>query len=110
MVTSMFSPALVIPGPDASDPLGHLGPQELAVLFVLAENAGRVISRRELARRIGITDRSDRRCDSLLVGVRRALGPDAIRTVRSRGWMLDPDAVPWPLAIPPGAGGSGMQR
>ena len=94
----MYSPALVIPGPDASDPLGHLGPQQRAVLFVLAESAGRVISRRELARRVGITDRSDRRCDSLLVGVRRALGPDAIRTVRSRGWMLDPDAVPMPPA------------
>jgi len=49
----------------------------------------RLVSRRELARRVGIADLSERRCDSLLVGVRRVLGADAIRTVRSRGWMLD---------------------
>ncbi len=78
------------PGSSAEDPLGHLGPQERAVLFALAECGGRVVSRRELARRVGITDLSERRCDSLLVGVRRLLGPGAIRTVRSRGWMLEP--------------------
>ncbi|MEO6125304.1 MAG: helix-turn-helix domain-containing protein [Ilumatobacteraceae bacterium] len=84
----MFSPARVTPGPDASAPLGHLGAHERAVLFALAESAGKVISRRELARRVGIAELSERRCDSLLVGVRRMLGPDAIITVRSRGWML----------------------
>lgn len=80
------------PGSNASDPLGHLGTQERAVLFVLAESAGKVVSRRELARRVGIAELSERRCDSLLVGVRRVLGPEAIVTVRSRGWMLQPAA------------------
>jgi len=94
MVHSVFSPALVTPGPDVIDPLGHLGTQERAVLFALAQSAGKVVSRRELARRVGIAELSARRCDSLLVGVRRVLGPDAIRTVRSRGWMLQPDALP----------------
>ena len=88
----MFSPAPVTPGPCVIDPLGHLGTQERAVLFALAEDAGKVVSRRELARRIGIENLSERRCDSLLVGVRRVLGPDAIRTVRSRGWILQPSA------------------
>ena len=86
----MFSPAPATPGPGATDPLGHLGTQERAVLFALAQSAGKVVSRRELARRVGISNLSERRCDSLLVGVRRVLGPDAIRTVRSRGWILDP--------------------
>jgi len=90
---AVFSPALVTPGSNASDPLGHLGTQERAVLFVLVESAGKVVSRRELARRVGIAELSERRCDSLLVGVRRVLGPDAIVTVRSRGWMLQPAAI-----------------
>ncbi|MCU1401285.1 MAG: hypothetical protein JWN62_4394, partial [Acidimicrobiales bacterium] len=89
----VFSPALVTPGSNAIDPLGHLGTQERAVLLALAEDAGKVVSRRELARRIGVENLSERRCDSILVGVRRVLGPDAIRTVRSRGWMLQPNAL-----------------
>ena len=55
---------------------------------VLAENAGRVLSRAELARRAGIADLSARRCDSLIVGIRRNLGAERVRTVRRRGWML----------------------
>lgn len=66
-----------------------LGLQELAVLRALVDCRGRVVGRRELSRRAGIADLSERRCDSLLVGVRRALGADAIRTVRGRGWMIE---------------------
>jgi DNA-binding response OmpR family regulator len=74
-----------------SNPLGSvsLGVQERAVLSVLLANIGRVVSRRELSRQAGLADLSERRCDSVLVGLRRRLGPDAIRTVRSRGWMLN---------------------
>jgi len=71
----------------------RLGEQEQAVLAVLLINRGRVISRRELARRAGLADLSERRCDSLLVAIRRALGPDSVLTVRSRGWMLSGGAV-----------------
>jgi DNA-binding response OmpR family regulator len=71
-----------------SRPLEHLTPQERAIYHVLAANAGRVVSRAELARAAGMTDLSERRCDSLLVGVRRAVGHDRVRTVRRRGWML----------------------
>ena len=63
------------------------------MLTVLLANRGRVISRRELARRAGLADLSERRCDSLLVAIRRALGPQAVVTVRSRGWMLSDDAI-----------------
>jgi DNA-binding winged helix-turn-helix (wHTH) protein len=71
----------------------RLGEQEQSVLSVLLANRGRVISRRELARRAGLTDLSERRCDSLLVAIRRALGPNSVVTVRSRGWMLSDDVV-----------------
>ncbi|MFZ8997410.1 MAG: helix-turn-helix domain-containing protein [Ilumatobacteraceae bacterium] len=65
-----------------------MSPQERAVFAVLAANSGRVISRSEIARSAGITDLSDRRCDSLIVGIRRRIGSERIRTVRRRGWML----------------------
>ena len=60
---------------------------------MLLANRGRVISRRELARRAGLADLSERRCDSLLVAIRRALGPNSVVTVRSRGWMLSDEAI-----------------
>jgi DNA-binding response OmpR family regulator len=87
------------PGPEQvdarSNPLGavSLGDQERAVLSALLANRGRVVSRRELSRQAGLADLSERRCDSVLVGLRRRLGPDAIVTVRSRGWMIHPDAI-----------------
>jgi hypothetical protein len=37
----------------------------------------------------GIAELNDRRCYSLLVSIRKALGPSSIRTVRGRGWMLN---------------------
>ena len=77
-----------------TDPLVYrLGEQEQTVLDVLLINRGRVISRRELARRAGLANLSERRCDSLLVAIRRALGPDSVVTVRSRGWMLSGEAI-----------------
>jgi hypothetical protein len=61
---------------------------------VLVANNRRVVGRRELARQAGLAELSDRRCDSVLVGVRRMLGPDSIVTVRSRGWMIAEHAMP----------------
>jgi DNA-binding response OmpR family regulator len=69
-------------------PLDDLTPQERAVYTVLNESAGRVLSRSEIARRAGIAELNDRRCDSLIVGIRRRIGSDRVRTVRRRGWML----------------------
>ena len=63
------------------------------MLAVLLESQGRVIGRRELARRAGLTDLNERRCDSLLVQLRRLLGPTSIITVRRRGWMLAGDVA-----------------
>jgi len=66
---------------------------EVAVLATLLEARGRVVSRPELARRSGLQHASARRTDSLLVTLRRALGASAVRTVRRRGWILDPEAI-----------------
>ncbi|MFM2078536.1 MAG: hypothetical protein RJA49_2426 [Actinomycetota bacterium] len=64
------------------------------MLAVLVANRRRVVGRRELSRAAGLAELSERRCDSVLVGVRRMLGQDSIVTVRSRGWMLAEHAIP----------------
>jgi DNA-binding winged helix-turn-helix (wHTH) protein len=69
----------------------RLGAKELLLLKVLVDARGRVVSRTELRRRVGL--RSDRRCDDLLVNVRQAVGPDVVQNVRSRGWRVDPSAL-----------------
>lgn len=92
-VIAVIGPAPATPPPTVAVPRGPLGRQERAVLSVLVDNAGRVVSRREMAQLVGLVDLSVRRCDSLLVGVRRALSANAIRTVRSRGWILQPEAL-----------------
>ena len=66
---------------------------ERAVLTVLLDHAGRVVTRRELARLAGLADRSQRRCDAALVVLRRHRGPNSVRTVRGRGWLLEPAVV-----------------
>lgn len=76
-------------------PLAQLTPQERAVYDVLAANAGRVLSRSEIAQAAGIADLSERRCDALIVGIRRRLGQDSVITVRRRGWRLNVDALEW---------------
>ncbi len=73
--------------------MNQLPPQELAVLRALITCSGRVVGRRELSRLAGIAGLNDRRCDSLLVSIRKALGPESIRTVRGRGWMISHAAI-----------------
>jgi DNA-binding response OmpR family regulator len=69
-------------------PLTLLTAQERVVYDVLASKPGRVMSRAEISRLAGISNLSERRCDSLIVGIRRRIGADRIVTVRRRGWML----------------------
>lgn len=99
----MVEPAPPSPIDDPHPPhaVSSLGAQERALLGVLIAHRGRVVSRRELARHAGLAHLSERRCDSLIVGIRRVLGPEAIRTVRSRGWMLATDPLSAACAVGP---------
>ncbi len=76
-----------------------LGTQELALLRALINCSGRVVGRRELARLAGMTALHERRCDSLLVSIRKTLGSDSIRTVRGRGWILNIDNLEQATAL-----------
>lgn len=67
--------------------------RERDLLAYLAAHPGRVISREEFSTECGLGDLSARRCDSLIVAIRRLLPDSAIVTVRKRGWMLAPDAA-----------------
>jgi DNA-binding winged helix-turn-helix (wHTH) protein len=61
---------------------------DVGVLRVLVSRAGRVTSRETLTRLARLDSASTRRVDVCLVSLRRALGADAISTVRQRGWIL----------------------
>jgi DNA-binding winged helix-turn-helix (wHTH) protein len=65
-----------------------LSPTEIKVLRVLWDSQGKVLSRETLMRKAGLDVSSARRVDSSMVVLRRVLGPDSVRTVRRRGWML----------------------
>jgi DNA-binding winged helix-turn-helix (wHTH) protein len=69
------------------------------VLAVLAEHGGKVVARDRLRRDAGLDDLNPRSCDSALVAIRRALGPNAVVSVRRRGWRLSQEAVAVALAI-----------
>ena len=75
------------------DPVSPLSDKDRAVLRVLVERAGKVTDRISLNKLAGLTG-TPRRCETILVTLRRALGEDAIVTVRRRGWMLTEAAVP----------------
>lgn len=90
----------------------QLGTNERKVLLVLVESAGRVIGREELTRRAGLCELSTRRCDSLLVRIRRMLPEGSLRTVRKRGWVLEEAGLEAARAVLVGldAGRSGSSR
>lgn len=63
-----------------------LHPREVVLLQTLLANQGRVVTRTELARAVGLRQQA-RRVDVHLVNVRRALD-DTLINVRGRGWMV----------------------
>jgi DNA-binding winged helix-turn-helix (wHTH) protein len=65
-----------------------LSATDIAVLQVLADRAGTVVSRDTIRRLADLREFSQRRCDSAIVAIRRTLGNDSVITVRGRGWML----------------------
>jgi DNA-binding winged helix-turn-helix (wHTH) protein len=69
-----------------------LSATDRAILQVLTESLGRVVSRDSLLRLAGIDNVSARRADASLVVLRKVLGAENVITVRRRGWMLSDEA------------------
>ena len=67
--------------------------QEAAVLTYLIHNAGRLVSRSELAEHIYEYegDRDSNTIAVFITRLRKKLGPDVIRTVRGRGYLIEED-------------------
>jgi DNA-binding response OmpR family regulator len=63
---------------------------QLELLAVLIANKQRVMDRSELAGALGL--RHARTVDVLLSNLRQSIGRAFVRNVRSRGWIIDPDA------------------
>ncbi|HSW17272.1 MAG TPA: response regulator transcription factor [Ramlibacter sp.] len=83
----------------------QLSAREFALLHALLERPGAILSREQLESRIyGWGEEvSSNAVDVLIHGMRRKLGPDAIRNVRGLGWRVAPgaptrDPSPAPLA------------
>ena len=80
-------------------PVTHLNPAltatESAVLAALTDNAGRVLSRRQLLVAAGRQTAGDRAADVYVTQLRAKLGAAAvqIRTVRGIGYALDPEPL-----------------
>lgn len=69
-----------------------LSEADISVLRVLVSRAGKVTNRDDLNKLAGLSG-SQRRCEAVLVTLRKALGEGAIVTIRRRGWMLNESSV-----------------
>lgn len=88
MAATIVSPSFPKNSP-ASGVVDALNQREVILLQTLLANQGRVVTRTELARAIGLRQQA-RRVDVHLVNVRRALD-DRLMNVRGRGWMVPRD-------------------
>lgn len=78
-----------------------LSPSQLEMLAILLTNIGRVTSREELSKAVGL--RRGRSVDVMLCTLRKELGRDFIRNVRNRGWIVDPDVLAGRVFLTPDA-------
>ena len=85
----MVYPPYAAPFPTPTDP-PVLGAQQRAILTALAQRPGRVVTREELAARLGLPQLSPRRADVLVAGINDTLGPDTIVEVPRRGLKMTP--------------------
>ena len=84
----MVYPPYAAPFPDAPSAPHTLGSQQRAMLTLLAQKPGRLVTREELAAKLGVPQLTTRRAEVLVDGINDVLGAETIAVVHRRGWML----------------------
>ena len=85
----MVYPPYAAPFPDSASLPITLGAQQRAVLTLLAQKPGHVVSRDELASKLNLPQLTPRRAEVLVSGINEVLGDDTVTAVPRRGWMLN---------------------
>jgi hypothetical protein len=81
------------PFSDSSSAPHTLGSQQRAMLTLMAQRPGRLVTRDELAAKLGLPQLTPRRAGVLVDGINDVLGPGTITAVPRRGWMMRRDAA-----------------
>jgi len=68
-----------------------LSASQMELLTLLLSNKGRVVSRSELSKALGLA--RARSVDVILSSLRKEIGRDFLRNVRNRGWIVVADAL-----------------
>jgi len=88
----MTYPFFATPYPDEKVAGPIFGTEQRAIVGVMARHPGKVLTLDELC--VGLTpmSRTPRRMETLIGGIRDALGPDVVVAVPRRGWTYLPSA------------------
>jgi hypothetical protein len=89
----MTYPFFATPYPDEKVTGPIFGSEQRAIVGVMVRNPGRVLTPDELCGGLTPMSRTPRRMDTLIGGIRDALGPDAVVAVPRRGWTYLPSST-----------------
>jgi hypothetical protein len=84
----MVYPPYATPFPDAKAGDITLGTQQRAMLTLMAQKPGHVVTSEELAAKLNLPMLTPRRAGVLVDGINEVLGEDTVTAVDRRGWKL----------------------
>src|SRR5215203_6953386 len=84
----MVYPPYAAPFPDADPADITLGTQQRAMLSLMAQRPGQVVTTDDVAARLNLPMLTPRRAGVLVDGINQVLGEDTVTAVDRRGWKL----------------------
>lgn len=90
----MIYPPNVTPFPDVPTAEITLGAQHRALLTLMAQRPGHVVTPEQAAAKLGLPSLTPRRAGDLVRDINAVLGTEAVIPVERRGWKLAWDAMP----------------